>query len=153
MSKWAGEKIVQQHLHRFFIVRTSWLTAKNGRNFVHRIVELADEIGQLSVVTDEVASPTFVDDLAPAIWRLIDTAHYGIYHLASEGECSRYELARAILALTNRENIPVAAITLEEFNRPSFPPRNSALGNIAAAGLGITLPRWELGLARFLKTH
>jgi len=149
-TKWAGERIVQQHLHRFFIVRTSWLTAKTGRNFVHRIVELADEKGQLKVVTDEVASPTFVDDLAPAIWRLIDTAHYGIYHLASEGVCSRHELARAILTMTNRGHIPVEAITLEQFNRPSTPPKYSALGNLAAADLAITLPRWDLALAHFL---
>ena len=149
-SKWAGEKIVQQHLHRFFIIRTSWLTARKGRNFVHRLVELADEAGQLRVVTDEVASPTFVGDLAPAIWRLVDTAHYGIYHLASEGACSRYELARAILGLVNRVHIPVEAITLEQFNRPSRPPHFSALGNIAAAELGIRLPRWDLALASFL---
>lgn len=152
-SKWAGERIVQQHLQRFFIIRTSWLTAKKGRNFVHRVVELADEKGQLRMVTDEVAAPTFVDDLAPAIWQLVDSARYGHYHLASEGACSRYELARAILALANRAHIPIEAITLEQFNRPSTPPHFSVLGNIAAAGLGITLPRWDLALAHFLKEH
>jgi dTDP-4-dehydrorhamnose reductase len=152
-SKWAGEKIVAQHLRRFFIIRTSWLTGQKGRNFVHRVVELADEKGKLRVVTDEVASPTFVDDLAPAIWQLVDTAHYGIYHLASDGICSRYELACAILALVNREHVPVDAITLKEFNRPSSPPCFSALGNVAAAELGITLPRWDAALARFLEAH
>jgi dTDP-4-dehydrorhamnose reductase len=153
MSKWAGEKIVQQHLYRFFIIRTSWLTARKGRNFVHRVLELADEVGRLRVVTDEIASPTFVDDLAPAIWRLTDTARYGIYHLASEGVCSRYELARAILALTKREHIPTESITLDQFHRPSTPPRFSALGNLAAGELGITLPRWDLALGCFLRAH
>ena len=150
-SKWAGEKIVQQHLHRFFIIRTSWLTAKKGRNFVHRVMAMANENGKLRVVTDEVASPTFVDDLAPAIWRLVDTAHYGIYHLASEGACSRYEFARAILALAGREHNSVEPITLEQFNRPSTPPHYSALRNVAAADLGIKLPHWDLALARFLR--
>lgn len=152
-SKWAGERIVQQHLQRFFVVRTSWLTAGGGRNFVHRMVQLAKETGRLRVVTDEVACPTFVDDLAPALWRLLDTAHYGIYHLVNEGYCSRYDFARAILRMTHQEQIPVEPITRAQFDRPSTPPRFSALANYAAANLGITLPPWESALARFLRAH
>lgn len=150
-SKWFGERVVQQHLQRFFIIRTSWLTGSQGRKFVHRIGQLAQEEGKLRVVTDEVACPTFVADLAPAIWRLVDTEQFGIYHLVNEGICSRYELAKAVLAMTGRSHVPIEPISLREFNRPSTPPRYSALANIAAANLGITLPAWEDSLEQFLK--
>jgi len=101
-SKLAGEWFIQHLLQRFYIMRTSWVTGRGGRNFVHRIQQLADERGSLRVVNDEVANPTFVDDLADAITRLIITDRYGIYHLTNSGHVSRYDYARRILALSGR---------------------------------------------------
>jgi dTDP-4-dehydrorhamnose reductase len=149
-SKLAGEWFAMHLAPRFYIVRIAWLAALGGRNFIHRIQRLADERGQLKVVTDEVANPTFVDDLAEALVRLIDTGRYGIYHLTNAGYCSRYDYARKILALTGRGHIPVEPITLAQFPRPSTPPPFTPLANTAAAALGIELPHWEDGLARFL---
>jgi dTDP-4-dehydrorhamnose reductase len=149
-SKLAGEWFTQRTLSRFYIVRTSWLTGRGGRNFVHRIQQLADERGALRVVTDEVASPTFVPDLAAAILKLIETSHYGIYHFANAGYCSRYEFAKTILALSGRGHIPVEAITLADYLRPSTPPKFSPLANQCGAALGITLPPWQDALQEFL---
>lgn len=149
-SKRAGEWFVQNLTRRFFIVRTSWVTGHGGRNFVHRMVQLADERGQLRVVTDEVANPTFVEDLADALTGLIASGHYGIYHLTNAGYCSRYEYARKILELSGRSHIPVEPITLAEFPRPSTPPRFSPLANNAAAALGVMLRPWEAALVEFL---
>ncbi|MCS6910246.1 MAG: dTDP-4-dehydrorhamnose reductase [Anaerolineales bacterium] len=150
-SKRAGEWFVQNLTRRFYLVRTSWITGRGGRNFVHRILQLADEHGRLRVVTDEIACPTFVDDLAEALVRLIATGHYGIYHLTNAGYCSRYDYALKILELSGRSHIPVEPITLAEFPRPSTPPKFSALANNAAAALGITLRPWEVALAEFLQ--
>lgn len=149
-SKRAGEWFTAALCQQFFIVRTSWLTGRTGRNFVHRIQQLADEHGRLRVVTDEVACPTFVDDLADAIVRLVNTGAYGIYHLTNAGYCSRYDFARRILALSGREHSPVDPITLADYPRPSTPPPFSPLANFAAAALGITLRPWEDALAEFL---
>lgn len=150
-SKRAGEWFASTLTRQFFIVRTSWLTGRGGRNFVHRIQQLADERGQLKVVTDEVACPTFVDDLADALVRLVGTGRYGIYHLTNAGYCSRFDFARTILDLSGRSHIPVAPITLADYPRPSTPPKFSPLANFAAAALGIRLRPWEEALAEFLR--
>jgi dTDP-4-dehydrorhamnose reductase len=150
-SKLAGEWFTQKLLSRFYIVRTSWLTGSSGRNFVHRIQQLADEKGSLRVVTDEVASPTFVPDLADAILKLIETDHYGIYHFANEGYCSRCDFAKTILNLSGRGHIPVEPITLADYPRPSTPPKFSPLANQCGAAIGITLPTWQDALKTFLK--
>lgn len=149
-SKAAGEWFVSHLLTRFYIVRTAWLYAPGGRNFPHRILQLADERGALRVVVDEVSNPTYAPDLAAAVAALIRTGAYGIYHLTNSGYCSRYEFARAILRLSGREHVPVEPITLDQFRRDSTPPRFAPLANTAAAALGIVLRPWEEALAEFL---
>ncbi len=151
-SKRAGEWFTQNLCRQFYILRIAWLTAPGGRNFVHRIIQLADERGALKVVTDEVANPTFVNDLADALVKLVNTGQYGVYHLTNSGHCSRYEYARKILELSGRAHIPVEPITLAEYPRPSTPPKFAPLANTAAAVLGIALRPWEEALVEFLAT-
>jgi len=149
-SKAAGEWFVRHLLTRFYIVRTAWLYAPGGRNFPHRIVQLADERGALRVVTDEVGNPTYAPDLATALAALIRTGAYGVYHFTNSGYCSRYDFAREILRLTGREHVPVEPITLDQFQRDSTPPRFAPLANTAGAALGIVLRPWQEALAEFL---
>ncbi|NMC03021.1 MAG: dTDP-4-dehydrorhamnose reductase [Chloroflexi bacterium] len=149
-SKLAGEWYVQNLLTRFFIVRTAWLYAPGGRNFPHRILQLADERGSLKVVADEVGNPTYVVDLARAIAALIETHAYGVYHAVNAGAASRYDFAREILRLSGRESIPVEPLALAEFQRASTPPAYAPLANNAAAALGITFRPWQAALAEFL---
>jgi dTDP-4-dehydrorhamnose reductase len=149
-TKHAAEWYAMHLLPRFFVVRTAWLSAPGGRNFIHRILQLADERGALRVVTDEVANPTFADDLAAALIDLAATGRYGVYHLTNAGHVSRYDYARKILALSGRGHIPVEPIVLADYPRASTPPPFGALANINAAALGITLRPWEAALADFL---
>ncbi len=151
LSKLAGEWYTQRLLTRFYIVRASWFYAAGGRNFPHRIIQLADERGRLRVVTDEVGSPTYVDDLAAAIAQLITTHAYGIYHLVNEGQASRYEFACEILRISGRAAVPVEPITSDQFERASTPPPYAPLANNAAAALGIRLRPWQDALAEFLR--
>src|SRR5260370_12538987 len=151
-SKLAGEWFVTHLLQRFYVVRTAWLTAAGGRNFVHRILRLADERGRLQVVTDEVANPSFCEDLADALLKLLATEHYGLYHLTNAGYFSRYEFARQVLALSGRQQVPVEPITLADYPRASTPPPFAPMTNMAAAAPGITLRPWEEALAEFLKS-
>lgn len=150
-SKAAGEWYVRHLLTRFYIARTAWLYAPGGRNFPHRILELADEQGALRVTTDEVGNPTYAPDLAAAIATLIRSGAFGVYHLTNAGYCSRYEFAREILRLSGREHVPVEPITLAEFRRASTPPAFAPLANTAADALGITLRPWQEALTEFLE--
>jgi dTDP-4-dehydrorhamnose reductase len=149
-SKRAGEWYVTQLLTRFYLVRTSWLFGDGGKNFIHKVLARADTGQPLRVVTDEVASPTYVDDLAEAIVRLIGTGQFGVYHLVNSGYCSRHDLARKALELAGRDE-SVEPITLADYPRPSTPPKFSALANQTAAALGITLRPWESAAAEFLR--
>ena len=152
-SKAAGEWFVRHLLSRFYVARTAWLYASGGRNFPHRIVQLADERGALRVVTDEVGNPTYAPDLATAIAALVQTGAYGVYHLTNAGYCSRYDFAREILRVSGREHVPIEPITLDDFQRASTPPRFAPLANIAAAALDIELRPWQEALEEFLKSQ
>ena len=139
----AGEWFVRHLLTQFYIVRTAWLYAPGGRNFPHRIIQLADERGALKVVTDEVSNPTYALDLADALAELIQTGAYGIYHITNAGYCSRYDFAREILHISKRDHIPIKPLTLEEWQRASMPPPFCPLANTAAAIVGIQLRPWK----------
>jgi dTDP-4-dehydrorhamnose reductase len=150
-SKAAAERIVQALLTRFYIVRPSWLYGPGGSNFVTKIIHNANEYEVLRVVADEVACPTYAPDLADGIARLIETEHYGIYHLVNEGHCSRYDFAARILALAGLGHKPIARIALAEYPRDSTVPPFTPLRNTCAAALGITLRPWEEALAAYFR--
>ncbi len=150
-SKLAGETIAARLLHRLYIVRISWLFAQNGSNFVSKILARADQYGALQVVTDEVANPTYAPDVAEAIWRLVSTEHYGIYHLVNEGYCSRYEYALEILKQAGRTHVPVQPITRDQFKRASRPPAFAPLHNMVGAALGIYLRPWQEALREYFR--
>jgi dTDP-4-dehydrorhamnose reductase len=152
-SKVAGEWYVRNLLTRFYIARTAWLYAPGGRNFSnpHRIIELADERGVLKVVTDEVGNPTNALDLAAAVRALIQTQAYGVYHLVNAGYTSRYDYVREVLRIGGREHVQVDPISLDDFQRPSKPPRFAPLANTAAAALGIELRPWQEAVTDFLQ--
>ncbi len=149
-SKLAGEMYVRALLRKFYIVRTAWLYARGGNNFVTKIVKAADERGALRVVTDEVSSPTYAPDLAAAIVQLIQTGRYGIYHFTNEGACSRYEFTLKILELSGRGHVPVTPITSDQYERIALPPLYSVIRNYCGTtALGITLRPWEEALQEY----
>ena len=82
-------------MDKYFIVRTAWLYG-DGNNFVKTMLRLAENHPQLTVVSDQVGTPTSTVDLARAIIELIQTNAYGIYHGTCEGQCSWYDFAVAI---------------------------------------------------------
>jgi len=154
-SKAAGEWFAQNLLTCFYIVRTAWLYSIGGRNFStpSRIVQVADERGALKVVTDEVGNPTYAVDLAEAVAALIQTGAYGVYHLTNAGYTSRYDYVREVLRVAGREHTPVEPISLDDFQRPSTPPRFAPLANTAAAALGIELRPWQDAVEDFLESQ
>lgn len=149
-SKAAAEAHVRALLGRAYIVRTAWLYAPGGRNFIHAILRRARETGTVRVVTDEVGNPTYAPDLAAAIAQLIATGQYGTYHFVNSGACSRWAFANEILrqAGVAATNVPILS---SAYPRASTPPPFAALHNRAGAALGITLRPWPEALADYLR--
>jgi dTDP-4-dehydrorhamnose reductase len=143
--------MVRDLVRRHFVVRISWLFAHTGKNFLQKMVSLAAENRPLSVVTDEVACPTYAEDLVPALARLVQTGRYGIYHLVNEGSASRYDFARHILHCYGFKDYPITPIISAQYPRPSRPPTYSALTNFIAAQMGIQLRPWREAVAAFVE--
>ena len=127
-SKLKGEQAILEILDKFFIVRTAWLYGVNGRNFPKTMLELAENHSQITVVYDEVGTPTYTPDLAKAISQLIETEHYGIYHITNSGSCSWCEFASYIFEITGTD-VKVIPVTASEFARPAPRPHYSVLEN------------------------
>lgn len=149
-SKWAGEEAVRQATPRHMIVRTAWLFAHGGRNFIHAILDAARAGKPLRVVTDEIANPTYNDDLADALVQLIGQPRPGTYHLVNEGSTSRWDFARYVLDRAGLPDTPIARIGRHEWPRPSTPPPYCGLANIAGASIGIRLRPWREAVDAFL---
>ncbi len=149
-SKLAGEFNVRSLHRQHYIVRTSWLYAAGGNNFIHTMLRLAREHGKLRVVTDEVSNPTYVDDLAAGIAQLIETRQYGTYHLGNAGFCSRFEFAAEIMHCAGID-IPIEPILGSEFRRASTPPPFCGINNNIGAAIGIEMRDWRNALADFVE--
>lgn len=150
-SKWVGERALVNINPRHYIVRTSWLFAHGGKNFIQAVLNAVQGGKPLKVVVDEVANPTYNDDLADAIAALIETQRYGIYHLVNEGACSRWAFARYFLDKAGYQDLPVEKITVREYSRLSVPPAHSSLSNLAGKQIGITLRPWQEAVDTFLE--
>lgn len=151
MSKLYGERAVMSVNPRHYIVRTSWLFARGGRNFIHSILNAARDKKPLRVVIDEVANPTYNDDLAEGIVKLIETERYGCYHLVNEGGASRYAFARFVLDSVGFNNTPITPISRYEWERASTPPAHAVLANMAGANAGVRLRDWRHAVQAFLE--
>lgn len=151
-SKLAGERAVAEVSPDAIIVRTAWVFGPGGVNFPTKILELAASRAPLSVVTDEIGSPTYTLDLAAGILGLVDAGAHGLYHLANAGSCSRFEMASEILrqAGLERELVPV---TSGAFPTRAARPANSVLDCSRAASLGVMMPDWHSGLERFVSAR
>lgn len=149
-SKWYGERAIAQVNPQHYIVRTAWLFAHGGGNFIQAILSAAGADKPLRVVTNEVANPTYAVDLAGAIALLIESERYGIYHLVNEGAVSRWQFARSILDCAGFAETPIERISRHEWQRQSLPPEHTALANCAGASLGLLLRPWQEALRAFL---
>lgn len=128
LSKLAGEKYIQWITNKFYIVRSSWLYGKGGKNFVNIILKLAKEKEEIRVVSDQIGSPTWTVNLAGFLSKLIQTGRYGLYHYTdkTDGGISWYEFAKKIIELSNFKT-KVVPISTEGYPTPAKRPKNSVL--------------------------
>lgn len=147
-SKLLGEKMIIETMADVYIIRTSWLFGPNGKNFVDTMLKLATERDQLSVVGDQVGSPTYTKDLCEAVVRFFfKKPAFGIYHLTNSGACSWHEFAKKIFEIKNID-VKVNKITSEEFPRPAKRPSCSILKNTKI----MSLRPWEEALKAYLES-
>lgn len=148
-AKLEGELAVKELLERYFIVRTSWVFGKNGSNFVKSMLRLAEAKSEVSVVCDQVGSPTYTTDLAPLLCDMVFTDKYGIYHATNEGTCSWAEFAQEIFRLAGK-SVTVHPVTTSEYPTRAVRPLNSRLNKekLVRAEFNM-LPHWKDALARF----
>lgn len=152
-TKYRGEQAIIQNNNAHFILRTSWLYSEFGHNFMKTILRLAQERDTLSVVYDQVGTPTYARDLARAILHIICTqsTSYGLYHCSNQGVASRYDFAQAIVQYGNR-SIRLNPIRSQDYPTPAQRPLFSVLDTSKLQqAFGIALPHWHNSLQQALQ--
>lgn len=150
-TKLAGEEFLQKNLDKFFIVRTAWVFGIYGQNFVKTMLRLGKERGEVSVVHDQVGSPTYTVDLARLMVELMETEKYGIYHATNSGVCSWYEFAVEIFKQAGLD-VKVNPLTSDQFPRPAARPHYSVLSKKKIEESGLSgLRNWKKALAAYLE--
>jgi dTDP-4-dehydrorhamnose reductase len=146
-TKLHGEEQVTAELDDHAIVRTAWLFGPHGPNFVATMLRLAGDNDEVSVVTDQVGSPTFAGHLAPALVDMAERSDTGIFHGAGAGSCSWYELTLEAFDMAG-VSCRVLPTTSDRFQRPAPRPAYSVLGSEREHP--ITLPPWQDGVRAHL---
>ncbi|TVM03834.1 MAG: dTDP-4-dehydrorhamnose reductase [Candidatus Brocadia sp. WS118] len=151
-SKLSGEIAIQEVCEKYAILRTAWLYGQYKKNFVTTMLDLGKKNGSVSVVTDQIGSPTYTTDLSYAIWNVISKDLQGIYHVANTGTCSRYEWARKIFELTGNK-VSVHPVKTRDYKRAATVPQNSSLNcSKYTTASGHTMRPWQEALGDYLGT-
>ena len=151
-SKLAGEEAVTNILERFYILRTTGIYSRYGKNFVETIIRASENCREIEVVDDQVCTPTYSLDVAECIYKLIETGMYGIYHATNDGQCSWYQFTKEIFKILGKRVtvVPVKSGRLEgRASRPSY----SVLANLKLEENKIYFMRhWKEALKGFLES-
>lgn len=158
-SKLQGDQLVLREMPTAMIIRTSWVYSSFGHNFVKTMLRLGQQREALSVVFDQIGTPTYAYDLAAASLEIIKKSETGqvskqqlggIFHYSNEGVCSWYDFAIRIFELSDIE-CKVSPIESKDYPTPASRPHYSVLNKAKIKNaLGITIPHWQDGLKRCL---
>lgn len=154
-SKLKGEQYVKEILEKYFIIRTSWVYSEHGNNFVKTMLRLANEKDKISVVDDQIGSPTYACDLAKCIIHIIGvkSQEYGLYHFSNLGEISWYDFAKAILEETNSKMTP-DPIKTQEYATLATRPTYSVLDKTKIENeLNLIILYWRDSLTQALQNY
>ena len=148
-TKLEGEIAIQEVFDAYFIIRTSWVYSQFGNNFMKTMLRLASERTSLSIVNDQIGTPTNAVDLAECLVTIItehsklNTEHYGIYKFSNEGQCSWFDFAKKIFEI-NQVKIDVIPIPTTQFPTPAERPKYSVLDKTKIKStFGIEIKPWE----------
>lgn len=132
------------------VIRASWLFGEGG-NFCRQVLDLAKTREELHIVDDQISSPTYSKDLAKYSWALLEQSLYGLYHMSSEGEASKYDLAAYLLEQIQWKGRLVRAQS-KDFPSLAIRPRYSKLSSKKIEkSLGLDMPHWKEAVLEYLK--
>ena len=150
-SKFRGGQYIQTILEKYYIARTSWVFGINGHNFIKTMRRLGTECESLTIINDQVGSPTYTQDLAPLLVDMVETDKYGIYHVTNEGFCSWYEFANEIFKQSGIE-VKTNPITTDQYPTAAARPLNSRLNKDKLKKAGFrTLPLWRQAVQQYIQ--
>lgn len=152
-AKLAGEKAVQKFLKQDgYIIRTSWVFSKTGKNFVNTMRKLSKEKEVLTIVSDQYGRPTSTKDLTAFIFAILDQIpESGVYHFSNDGVCNWYEFAVQILKSTSFEG-KIVECNSKDFVQKAKRPKNSILSlKKTKKNVHYEIPDWEIALERDYK--
>lgn len=151
-TKYEGELAVEELVEKYFTVRIAWVFGVAGKNFIKTMLRLGKERGAVSVVDDQVGSPTYTYDLARLLVDMVQTDKYGKYHATNEGLCSWYEFAKEIFRQAGMDDVSVTPVSSSEFPAKATRPANSRMSKAKLTENGFELlPTWQDALGRFLE--
>lgn len=150
-TKYEGELAVEKYLDKYFIVRIAWVFGVNGKNFIKTMLKLSENHDTLTVVDDQIGSPTYTFDLARLLVDMLETEKYGRYHATNEGLCSWFQFAQEIFRQAGRA-VKVIPVSSEEYPAKAKRPHNSRMNKDKLEEMGFErLPSWQDALSRYLK--
>ena len=150
MAKYKGELYVEELLKKYFIVRISWVFGLHGNNFIKTMIRLGKERGSVSVVNDQIGSPTYTPDLSRLLVDMIVSDKYGRYHATNEGLCSWYDFAVEIFKQAKLD-VAVTPVSSDAFPVKAKRPHNSRMDKSKLTKNGFKLlPTWQDALRRYL---
>lgn len=150
-SKYEGEKEVFKVKPDSFVVRTSWVFGIANNNFNKQVINWSKSKDELSIVDDQISSPTYSKDLAYYSWELIKTKKYGLYHLSNDGEASKYDQGKYVLDKIGWQGKLNRAKT-KDFNLKAQRAEYTKLDSSKLEKvIGKKIPSWENGIDRFLE--
>ncbi len=151
-TKYEGELAVQNNLEKFFIVRIAWVFGVNGKNFIKTMLNLSKNHDTITVVNDQIGSPTYTYDLARLLVDMMETDKYGFYHATNEGLCSWYEFAVEIFRQAGIEMNVIPVTSAEYKTAKAKRPFNSRMNKDKLDAMGFErLPAWQDALSRYLE--
>lgn len=149
-TKYEGELAVEKYVDKYFIVRIAWVFGVNGKNFIKTMLHLGETRNEISVVHDQIGSPTYTYDLSVLIVDMVESDKYGRYHATNEGLCTWYEFAVEIFRQAGM-NVKVNPVTSEMFPSKARRPHNSRMNKSKLSENGFNhLPIWQDALKRYL---
>ena len=150
-TKYEGELAVEKYLTRYYIVRIAWVFGVNGKNFIKTMLKLAETHDRLTVVSDQIGTPTYTYDLAVLLVDMLESDKYGKYHVTNEGGyISWYDFAKEIFRQAG-VNVEVVPVTAEEYKAKAKRPYNSRMSKDKLTENGFRkLPTWQDALKRYL---
>lgn len=153
-AKLAGELAVREEAARSYVIRTSWLFGRGGKNFGSRVIEYARSGARLKGVTDQTSIPSYAPDVSARIEELVIVGVHGLYHVTSSGPTTWFEFARRALDLAGLTNVKIEPVTRAALNQRAPRPRNSAMRCLLSERIGLEpLRHWRDTLVEFVTDY